>query len=391
MPRDRSIRAPMIYILYSDDYEVFLGGNYRPETEVLVRTTDRLLSACEAIGVSMTLFCDVACLWRYRELGHTDFVSAVENQLRHAVERGHDVQAHLHPHWIDTEIEHDGEGASRYRFDMDRFLLGNIDGQGNPAKRRSITDLLAHARSYLEDLLRPIDPAYVCTAFRAGGYGIQPGTEEIFTALLDAGYRIDSSVVPGMVLQSNVNRIDFTTVPERGNYCISPELGLSRAAGDGIFEIPVAAGRVGSRALARADTRRVVRRLKRLPRPVSLGYSIQMTAKRNAPPGLLALARERARTIRAGWGMLELCHDAALMADITRSYVDRCGTGAGDLYFSFSCHSKSIDPAALAAMREYHRRLEGFYGSKLKAITFREAAHHLETGAGARVPPGAEE
>ena len=87
-----------INLLYSIDYELFWTHN-DDEVRVLVEPTERLLRQAEALGVRYTLFVDVLCLFRYRELGLHRFVDAVEDQLRDAVRRGHDVQTHLHPHW----------------------------------------------------------------------------------------------------------------------------------------------------------------------------------------------------------------------------------------------------------------------------------------------------
>ena len=159
----------MIYILYSDDYEVFLGGNLAQEKDVVIKTTERVLSTCESIGVPMTIFCDLACLWRYRELGYNEFPDLVDLQLKSAVEKGHDVQAHIHPHWLETQVTYSAEGFSRYDFDLSKFLLGNwIQGNG-ASSPQFCHNLFKRARSYLENLLCSINPHYRCMAFRAGG------------------------------------------------------------------------------------------------------------------------------------------------------------------------------------------------------------------------------
>src|SRR5688572_2121620 len=141
----------MVRVLYSADYELFLGENFLPEIEVLVEPTKRLLAVCEELGIPMTLFVDVACLWRYRELGDHAFPDAVEAQLRDALRGGHDVQAHLHPHWLHATRE-DG----RWSAPLDTFLVGSLD---DPAA------LLARARDYLQSVLQSVDPAYRCVAF----------------------------------------------------------------------------------------------------------------------------------------------------------------------------------------------------------------------------------
>ncbi len=367
----------MIYILYSNDYEVYLGGNYYPESEVLIETTERVLSVCEDIGVRMTLFCDLPCLWRYRELGHGQFPDSVDHQLKNMIDRGHDVQAHIHPHWLETEIVYNKEGLSKYNFSLSKFLLGNWVPEGGTALQSFCADIFKRAKSYLESLLRPVNPSYRCIAFRAGGYGIQPNTKEIFQALIDTGYLIDSSVVPGMVLSSNVNRVDFTEVPQKGNYFISPELGLSKVSEKGIFEIPVLALRQGEARwlLAKAFVLKSLRHFLKRERQKQLGYAIQTTTQ--TTDTLLSEMFQQIDIMRRGWWMLELGPDVNIMVNATQRYINRYCNGERDLYFSVSCHSKSTSPTILDAFRKFHRHLENIYGEQLKAITYQEAACHL--------------
>jgi hypothetical protein len=369
----------MIYVLYDNDYEVFLGANYRPESEVLIETTERVLSACEEIGVPMTLFCDLPCLWRYREQGHTQFPDSVDVQLKRAIQRGHDVQAHIHPHWLVTEIIHDEQGSSRYEFELSKFLLGNWIPEGGPALRRFCADVFRRAKAYLEDLLRPVSASYRCIAFRAGGYGLQPNSKDILWALRDTGYLIDSSVVPGMVLYNNVNRIDFSKVPREGNYYISPEIGLEQVSQEGIFEIPLL-GLRGAEArwsFAKTVPHTAIACLRHGTTPKPLGISIQSrdSALKQALSDLTNSCR---RLVQGRWGPLELSRNANIMVDVTRNYINHHGGGERDLYFSVGCHSKSAHPAVIEALKVYHHRLGSIYGKKLRAITFQEAAHNLE-------------
>lgn len=365
----------MLYILYSDDYEFCLGGNHRSERDVLIVPTERILRTAEALDVPFTLFADVACCWRYRELGMTDVVQQVEEQLREAVGRGHDVQTHLHPHWLWTDIETDRAGYRHYRFDWTRFLLGNCVPPDGRALAQFCVDVLTRARTYLTDLLAPVDREYRCRAFRAGGYGIQPRTEVVLAALEQAGYTIDSSVVPGLRLCSNVNQIDFRAAPALGNYHLTAATGLTQPASRGLFEIPVAACSIRRRT----RLREYFRRWSQPPEP-PVGYGIQQ-ATRSRADGLRARVRQwqrRVRDLGRGWAMLELCDDAALMLELTHRYIRQHDRGDADLYFALSCHSKTTTVRQLAALQTYHRELTRYYGGRLQAIHYQQADRLLE-------------
>ena len=310
-------------VLYSADYELYLGENLLPETEVLVEPTWALLDACEEAGVPITLFCDVACIWRYRETGDHEFPAAVEDQLREAIRRGHDVQAHLHPHWL-----HATRVDGRWTAPLETFLVGSL---GDPAP------LLAQAKTYLDDLLRPVDPSYACVAFRAGNYGIQPEHERVFAALVETGYRVDSSVVPGLVLQNEVNRVDFRGWPERSGPL------------HGVYEVPIPSARFGPVDAVR-------RRLGRRPARPARGTTIQAAA--GARPSL------RSRLFRLD--ILELGPDPRRLRTITARYLRRVGT---DVDFSFSCHPKAIGEPELEALGAYVEWLRAEHGAT--AVTFR--------------------
>ena len=363
----------MIYILYSADYEVFLGGNYRPEREVLIDPTERLLDVCDGLA-PMTIFADVCCFWRYKELGRPDFVKEAEEQMRGAVKRGHDVQAHVHPHWLATEINTD-RGGSHYQCDLSRYLLGNWAPTENGELYAFILDLAKRARHYLTELLRPVESKYRCVAFRAGGYGIQPHTKTVLGALEDAGFLIDSSVVPGMKLGNSVNCVDFTNVPGDGNYRISRKHGLSGTSDTGLFEIPIAAATLTGVPLLLAKVRHFRRNLGSQRPPTRMGYFIHSTAKRKKPT--------RSRTFRKlsqalfTWEFfraIELSRNSATMFHITRDYVSRHLEKEKDLFFSLSCHPKILCSKRLQALKEYHARIQEFYGASLESITFQQAA-----------------
>jgi hypothetical protein len=322
----------MIRILYSADYELYLGENFLPEPEVVVEPTRALLAAAERIDVPFTLFVDVACLWRYREDDDHEFPDEVETQLKGALQRGHDVQAHLHPQWLHAErIE------GRWQAPLDTFLVGALD---DPAP------LLARAKVYLEELLCPVDPDYRCIAFRAGNYGLQPDYKRVFAALDETGYEIDSSVVPGLVLKNEVNKIDFRgwRWPEKGRQIYD------------IYEVPVATARFGP-----PDA--VQRYWTRPPRREPRGRTIQ-SASGARRPSLFS------RVFRLD--PLELGPSAYRLQKITRRYLRRAGKDAD---FSFSSHPKAVGEPELEALVAYHAWLDRHYD--VEAVTFRELAARL--------------
>jgi hypothetical protein len=369
----------VIYVLYSGDYEVFMGGNYRPESEILLEPASAALDVFESIGAPVTFFADLLCLRRYRELGFGEFPDQVDEQLREVVRRGHDVQMHIHPHWLKTEIERREDGSTHYQFDQAWLYPGPHFGE----VYGFMLQHLVAGKEYLNRLLGDAAPAYRCVAYRAGGYGIVHGDREILAALEDAGYLIDSSVVPGFpgLGAAPGDPVNFGNVPRRGNYRLSREWGLARPAESGIFEIPVGAAVVREIGpMLRLKARAIRRRLFPRPSPhVDLGYTAGDAFRRKRPVARRSLASRVKGSITRGlspsmWGMLEITADTQVMLDITRSYVRRYRDESPDLFFSVSFHPKDFVASKRDALREYHGMLQRCYGDEIRSITFREAA-----------------
>lgn len=373
----------MIYILYSADYELFLGKNYISEKKVLLEPTEKLLTTCDALNIPMTLFCDVMCLWRYHELDLHEFPDEVEKQLKNAISRGHDVQAHLHPHWMKAIKK-----ERSWIFDYKDFLLGNISNDVECYTNSKF--FLKRIADYLDNLLKPIKSSYKCLAYRAGGYGIQPKEHQVLSALKDSGYVIDSSIVPGLTLKTNVNKIDFSNVPQKSNYYLSGKTGLQESMENGIFEIPIPRCRENVSYTTKRRVQRLVcnlgsilsRQLKSQDQNDKRGVGIQnIDDKTTSNLSILGkINNSIEKIIRVGqpkYSNLELYNrKAEHLVWITKKYLDQFNL-EDDIYFSFSCHPKSIYDDNLKELIRYHHLLMKEFKGKISAISFQDAAERI--------------
>lgn len=261
--------APRVLVLLSADYELFLGRNFHPPEEVLFGPAAELLAACRACEVPLTLFPDVCSVWAHRRWGADAYAERFEAQLVEAAQAGHDVQLHLHPHWLwaepaggerGTEEATEAGGAIEWRIAADRLNLADcgfgIDEDGAPA-------IVRRGVEYLERLLRPHRAGYRCVAFRAGALALGPREGELIAALLAAGIRVDSSVVKGVVARSDAAVLDYAGAPAAANWWMAAETGVAVPAPAGLWEVPIAtfrcppAARVGFLARRAAAVRRM--------------------------------------------------------------------------------------------------------------------------------------
>jgi hypothetical protein len=367
-----------IHFLFSADYELYFGENYVSEREVLIEPTEQLLEACQEEGIAMTLFADVASVWRYRSLGlESDYPSLFEDQLGRAVRQGHDVQLHLHPHWMTSHFD-----GGHWHVDETRFNLGDV-GEGHSREPDFVTaeELILRGRDYLEGLLRPIAPSYQCIAFRAGGYGIQREEKKLIQALMTAGIKLDSSIVPGMVFESNVNAIDFRRIPSKLNYHIGTRHGIAQEDRSGIFEIPLAAypeslhdtlgHHLGLLKKVGTHSKNKILGMRSEDRP--RGRGIQK---------LNLWKQFTSRLLRRSLFLLELsgAHlDVGRMVRGTTQLIDAHLQEATDLYLSPSCHPKNVFPSTLQGLRKFWKEMGNYYGDRVRSITFQEAARRVDS------------
>lgn len=234
----------MLSLIITNDYEV-LGDGRGDVEDILLHPTREILAVSDRFHAPHTLFVDVLEYLKFRDAEAEGVFSsryraatAIEKQLRDAVRRGHDVQLHLHPQWIDaTPLREDS-----WRVNVDYWRLSDVPGGlGSVEDLRSLRGLFYLGKRTLEDLLRPVDPEYRCVAFRAGGYCIQP-EPEILQAMREQGFSIDSSVAPGLWQDRTYSSFDFRSAPDdRPFWYITDRVSRPESTGD-LLELPVFTG-----------------------------------------------------------------------------------------------------------------------------------------------------
>mgnify|MGYP002521424246 CR=1 FL=1 len=204
-------------LILSIDYEVFLGERTGDVEEVLINPTYRLMDILNKNGSKMTVFWDVLHyyqLCKNRDLSPKLFreKTLVENQIRELVRQGHDVQMHIHPHWLDAKYE-DGH----WIFDYSRFSIHKLSSVHDKDDINTVIGCLTLAKSIMEEVIRPIKPDYKVKAYRAGGYLIEP-FETLREVFLELGIEVDSSTCPGSKNDCIPYPFDFRGYPTQTPY-----------------------------------------------------------------------------------------------------------------------------------------------------------------------------
>lgn len=223
-------------LLLTLDYELF-GDGSGDVFKHIVEPTNSILAVAERYGAKVTAFFEVVEYWRLKQEwesgNHMGYdrspVEAMEEQVVDMIRRGHDVQLHLHPQWVDAKWE-DG----RWIVDLGNWRLSDFNSPSMTLKQ-----LVSRGKQTLEGIIQPYCPNYECYAIRAGGYNAQP-SDTIVEVMRECGLKIDSSVVPGAKEQGVLSIYDYSRVPHNlGKWYVTDKLEEVSKKTTGIIELPI--------------------------------------------------------------------------------------------------------------------------------------------------------
>lgn len=182
-------------LLFTLDYEIHGNGDGDP-WKLMVEPTARLMDLLEKYGRKLTIMADVAEILSFKnyylKTGEDFFhVTQIEDQLREAIRRGHDVQLHIHSSWF--KAVWNGKKWDQF---IDEYNMAALTTE-------RIDEMVGKCVHYLEGLLTPIKPDYKVWLFRAANWSMMP-TESIYKVLIKYGISADSSVYKGGVQGGNV-------------------------------------------------------------------------------------------------------------------------------------------------------------------------------------------
>ncbi len=225
-------------ILLTIDYELHLGAKTGTVRDCMVEPTEKLTSILEKNDSKMTVFWDILHYYRLLEFEnkYTELKQdrqLIEKQILDLAENGHDIQLHLHPHWLDAEYK-----DCQWSFKYNRFKLHNLLDENKPDDINTVMGCVSISKKIMENLIKKVDPDYKITTFRAGGYLLEPFAK-IRDALLKNEITIDSSVCPGLYENNKISPFNFRFYPNKSiyNFDLTPKMVVDE--GD-FIEIPIA-------------------------------------------------------------------------------------------------------------------------------------------------------
>jgi hypothetical protein len=198
-----------IKIILTFDYELPLGG-VKSYQKGLFEPSSNIINLADKLNIPIVLFADICSAIKFKEWD-LNFFEQFKTQIQSAIKDKHDVQLHIHPHWMDSKFENNQFLPSP------KFGLSNFKDDPN----YSIEDIIKLSFETLYQICSEVDKEYNCVAFRAGGYNIEPESKIILNILYQLGIRIESSVIQGLYHNHSFSKIDYRNSPKKNKWSIS--------------------------------------------------------------------------------------------------------------------------------------------------------------------------
>jgi hypothetical protein len=350
----------MLNICITADHELFFGENYLSEQEVLIKPTYKLMEILEENNVNLTLMTDVCSIWRFRDFGINDYPDMMEEQLKYAIKNSHDVQLHLHPHWINSTFK-----DNKWNFDKKKYKLHDF---GFESDNSSVTakDIIKKGKEYLEKLLTEINSSYKCIAFRAGGWCLQP-EEELLKNLIENNIKIDTTLYKGGYQKTETHFVDFRNLPNEINWWINPKKGInykSKKNSSSIFEVCIGSYNKKPNIWFNKIKYKLIREKRSLGKLKKRGVSIDY--KKLGRIELLKFRIKYLFNTPIIFNFQDSCKEE--MIDITNYYLKKFDCLNNDYYIAMMGHPKNIFDNNLIELDKFCKEIKKNYTRKVKFI-----------------------
>jgi len=206
-------------ILFTYDYELYLGSKSGTVNNCLLKPAEKVLNAHNKYSAKAIFFVDILFLWRLKNEqpdggSAKEEYQAIVSQLQNAVVDGHYIFPHIHPHWLDAKyLSETGE------WDLSNYKLYRFSSLSAFEQER----VFKISIDLIREITSPVCDEYLIDAYRAGGWSIQPFSE-FKSHFLKYGIKYDFSVIAGKKIISDAHTFDFQDAPSKKIYSFEDDV-----------------------------------------------------------------------------------------------------------------------------------------------------------------------
>jgi hypothetical protein len=222
----------MRYVVLSVDYEIF-GNGTGDVRQHIIRPAEMMGKVFDDHGVPLTVFFEAeeyVSFKKYsqaltKDLGY-DPARLIEDQAISLLQRGHDIQLHLHPQWYGARYS-----DQKWQLRPEKTTVDSLF-----ETEAQTTNYIGERKALLDDIISRVNLTRKVRSYRAGAFSAQPG-RNLLAALANNGFVLDTSVVKG--LQSASDGFNYRNAPcAKGPWRIREEAASEDPSGP-LWEFPI--------------------------------------------------------------------------------------------------------------------------------------------------------
>lgn len=224
--------------MFTLDYELFFGSKSGTVGNCLIRPGEELLALFDKYRIRSTIFFDVLYYQRLlderrKQIWIDEDIRQIKKNLGAFISRGHELQLHLHPHWIDAVLLGGAWSFPHYR----NYRLQNLRRDKDLKDIRTLWGCVSVGKQRLEELGAELKSGGRVKAFRAGFWCLEP-FQNLKEVLISNDISIDSSVAAGLFIKNGVHGVDFRDCPDKDGWSFE-DAPQQETDGGSFREIPI--------------------------------------------------------------------------------------------------------------------------------------------------------
>lgn len=194
-----------IYIALVDDWEL-RGTGQGNVLDLQVKPMNGLMDVYEKYGIKCTFNVETMQQLKMREF-QGSFpelkmqADAWDAAVISALKRGHDVQLHIHPQWLNAYYTKEDGWKLAENWDITKYNRTDVDC------------MIKKCMSYLNDLFKTNNIFHKLCAYRAGSWAFAP-SDFMIDVLKENGIVLDMSLVKGLKYDTKHVVLDYTLLEE---------------------------------------------------------------------------------------------------------------------------------------------------------------------------------
>ncbi len=213
-------------IILSFDYEIYFDGKNNYQS--LISNTHEILRIADRHSIKCVFFVDAFYVYQLKKANLETAYDDICNQLKTMQSKGHELQYHFHPHWLNAVYVSD---KNEWQYNKSDYSYSDLVDQYGIEKANEAFEIGLNCFEQISQTKS--------IAFRAGGLSVQGAEAALIDLLVKHGFIYDSSIMPQLQIEAKYLNIDHSSSPNKDLWMIDQSFLIESNKTSRLTEIPL--------------------------------------------------------------------------------------------------------------------------------------------------------